>query len=591
MRFETHKELLACVVVGTVLALMAPLTVVAGGSSVTLPNGANLSVSIDDPLTCTEFIIPVGETSIDVFVDGSASVGLGEPDATFVYVMDVSGSTDVGGGTGCAPILDCEQDFVKAINQAAVVDGSVDEVGLVVYGDSAATADMSPDGGDQTIIAPDADGFVDTVADSTYSDASGGSGGVGLFTNKAVGQFTNCEAALQSALTVVNASSNGTNIVVFLSDGLCNAGGNIGDEIAALATAGAVIHSIAAGTGSDCDSDPAGNGSLRDMANGTGGQCYEEPDPGNLPDIIPALIGSTLVSLEISVDGGTATPIPNADISLPLPQPGAVSVDYTTPAAGLDPADHEICVTANGADVTEGTGDVTQCETIHLLQLDYGGPEEDTNDLNFESDHTVTVQIVGGTGPDRDVNFEVTGTNAGPMGSVLVSAPGSGDFTYAVAQVCSSLGTDTITAATVIADVEDSITFTKNWIDTVPPEVSCDPSVNPHGNHVPGAPGNGGQGQNQDGFYQLNSADPILDCAVELTVYDGSGFVFAGPFDPGDTIKYTQDDSIPQVQKTIGGPNSAVRWHLIGHGDLTVQSTDSSGNTASAVCLVPPPPK
>jgi hypothetical protein len=130
--------------------------------------------------------------------------------------------------------------------------------------------------------------------------------------------------------------------------------------------------------------------------------------------------------------------------------------------------------------------------------------------------------------------------------------------------------------------------------DQVPPEVSCDPSVNPHGNRNPRAPGNGGQGQNQDGFYQLNAYDPTLLCEVTLEVFDGDGYVFAGIL-PGDVIKYTQDDSIPQEQKKMGsgrGQAGAVAWHLIGHGDLSFTATDTSGNTsAAAVCLVPPPPK
>lgn len=584
--------------IGALLLSLMSVLALAGSSNTSLPNGAELAVSIDDPVTSTEFQVPHDQSTIDVDVSGTASVGLGEADATFVYVIDVSGSTDIGGGTGCSPILDCEQQFVKGLNDAAIADGSVDEVGVVVYADSAATADMSSLGGDQIIVAPDADGFVNTVVDSTYSDAGGGNGGVAQFTNKTVGQFTNCEAGLQSALSVVNASTNGTNVVIFVSDGLCNTGGPIADDITNLANAGAVINSIAAGTGSDCDSDPDGLGSLRDMANGTGGQCFERDDPGNLPDIIPSLIGSTLVSLEIEVDGGGKQSIPNADISLPLPQDGAVSVNYTTTVTGLGPADHTICVTANGSDVTGGTASVTQCETIHLLQLT-AEPDNEVNDLNFDNEHTVTAEIVGGTGPVRDIDFVVGGQNAAtadPLSKSISTAPNTPvEFVYTVPKDCASLGPDTITVSTTIANILDSIELEKEWIDTVPPNVSCDPTTNPHGNKEPPAPGQGGQGQNQDGFYQLNAEDPNLaNCTVTLVVTDGDGYVFPGPFLPGDKIKYTQDDFIPQEQKKIGsgkGQAGAVLWHLIGHGDLTLTGTDPSGNTSSATCLVPPPPK
>ena len=574
---------------------LVSMVALAGSSSTQLPNGAELTVSIDDPLTSTEFKVPNDQPTISVDVTGTASVGTGEADATFIYVIDVSGSTDDGSGTGCSPILDCEQKFVKELNQAVIADGSVDEVGVVVYADSAATADMSSDAGDQIIITPDADGFVNTVVNSTFSDFFGGDGGVAQFTNKAVGQFTNCEAALQSALTVVNASSNGTNVVIFVSDGLCNEGGAIADDIANLANAGAVINSIAAGTGSDCDSDPEGLGSLQDMANGTGGQCFERDDPGELPDIIPSLIGTTLESLEIEVNDGGQQLISNADITPDLPQPGAVSVSYTTNVPNLNPADHKICVTANGSDVTGGVADVTRCETIHLLKLTASPPSE-SNDLNSDNTHTVTAEIIGGSGPIRNIDFVVGGQNAGtatpPNASIPAATNTPVNFTYTVPQDCASLGTDTITVSTVIAGMPDSIVLQKEWIDTVPPVVNCDPTTNPHGNQDPQAPGTG---QNEDGFYQLNAEDPNLaNCTVTLQVVDGDGFVFPGPFHPGDKIKYTQDDTVTQEQKKIGsgqGQAGAVLWHLIGHGDLNVIGTDPSGNSATASCLVPQPPK
>ena len=160
-------------------------------------------------------------------------------------------------------------------------------------------------------------------------------------------------------------------------------------------------------------------------------------------------------------------------------------------------------------------------------------------------------------------------------------------FTYSVPQDCASLGSDTITASTVIAGVPDSIVFTKEWIDAVPPNVSCDESVNPHGDNTPPS-------SNKDGFYQLNAEDPnIANCTVTLMAVDGDGYVFPGPFLPGDTIKYTQADGAPQQQKKIGskkGQAGAVKWHLKGHGDLTLFATDPSGNVRSVSCLVPPPP-
>lgn len=78
-------------------------------------------------------------------------------------------------------------------------------------------------------------------------------------------------------------------------------------------------------------------------------------------------------------------------------------------------------------------------------------------------------------------------------------------------------------------------------------------------------------------------------------VADGDGFVYPGPFAPGDIVKYTEVGlGGKHRQKKIGsaeGEAGAVRWHLLGHGELTVTGFDPSGNQTTAMCFVPPPPK
>jgi hypothetical protein len=569
----------------------------AGSNSTTLPNGAALTVSIDDPVTSTELEVPPGQPTINVPVSGTASIGLGEPDATFVYVIDVSGSTEFGSGTGCSPLLQCEKNFVNALNQAVVDSGSADEAGVAVFASSQATADMSPAGGDQLLVAPDAPGVppfhVTTVVNSTFSN-DGADGGVGQFTNKLVGFQTNCTGGLQSALTIVNASSNGTNVVVFVSDGLCDdTGGNeaaFDAAVANLAAAGAVVHTVAAGTGSSCDDhEPGFDRTLRDISNGTGGTCFHDDDAGALDSIIPLLIGSTLLSLEIEVDGGGQQPIPNSDISLPLPQPGAVSVNYTTPANGLGPGDHTICVTANGSDVTGGVADVTQCETIHLLQLS-AAPAEATNQLGAgDNEHTVTATIAGPASHigGRVVSFSVAGQNVGATGTCSptpdckTDASGHVSFTYSVPVAPSSLGNDQVNVSTEIAGHTSTVSVIKHWVDTTPPEAACPEGVNPGGNHVPNV-------HNEDGFFLLTATD-LVDPNPSIFVVDsGTGTVF-GPFPSGTNVKYTQ---APGATPSISPGAGAVNWQIKGQGDMQVYAVDGSGNQSATVsCLVPPPPK
>ena len=598
-KIEKSKNLKTIGIIALVLVLIGLVQ----AATTTLPNGAQLEVSIDNPVTSTEFLIPTGDSTRAVDVSGTASVGLGDPDATFVYVIDVSDSTLGGGGTGCSPVLDCEKKFVKALNDAIIADGSADEAGVVVFGSgsvAAVTADMSPASGDQLIIAPDADSYVNTGVDSVFSSV--GSGGVNQYTIKSTtGSATNFAAGLEKALVVVSASTNSKKIVVFVSDGVSNQGGSgFNAAVSALADNGAVVHSIAAGTGSSCTGGT--DGTLQQMAVGTGGTCTYVEDPGLLPNIIPDLISSSLDSLEMEVDGGGKNPIPNSAIDPDLPQDGAVSVTYTTTAPNLGPGDHEIDVTANGHDA-EGSDSATESVTVHLLQITLE-PSEETNELGTPGQtHTVTATVLGPSSGSasvegRLVEFEIlSGPNTGASGTCSPHADcttdvsGQVSFTYTAVQGLAGLGTDTIRASFTLNNPTGetgSAEVTKVWEDTTPPVPDCLESVNPAGN-VPQAPGTG---QNEDGFYKLTATDAVDPNPQIFVVDTGSGTVF-GPFVSDTNIKYTEDpDAAAPVQKSIGGPNSAVAVHIIGTGDAAVFAIDASGNTAQAVsCLVPPPPK
>jgi hypothetical protein len=581
---------------GALIAVLAGLlftaaggVALAGSSSTTLPNGAMLTVSIDSPLTSTEYVIPAGAATRSVTVNGSASVGLGEPDATFIYVIDGSGSTAGGGGTGCAPILQCEQQFVVALNTAADNDGSVDEVGVAVFGTGSVTADMSPDAGDQPLTDPGAGpGNVATVVNSTTS-----AGGVGQFTARSAGGGnTNFTAGLQAALTLVNASTNGTNIVIFLSDGGSNLGGaGFATAVSNLAAAGAVVQSIAIGNNTSCTTGT--DGTLQAMADGTGGTCRNVPDPGTLPDIIPDLISSSLDSLTISVDGGAATPITTVPA---LPQPGAVSVPYTTTVSGLGPGDHEICVTATGSDAA-GSESVTRCETIHVFSLSLA-PTGIFNELGTPGQtHTVTAMLAGpntvaSSNVGRTIQFNiVSGPNAGKSGTVLTGAGGVASFTYTATQGLAGLGTDVIEAcftARTPAGETVCVRVTKIWRDTTPPDATCVPTTNPSGKNVPPAGNNPASGQNPDGFYELTAVDAV-DPNPRITLRDSGSSAVFGPFLNGTKIKLTQAPGATPSQKP--GPG-VIDWHITIKGDGLMFATDASGNVAGPIsCNVPPPPK
>lgn len=263
--------------------------------------------------------------------------------------------------------------------------------------------------------------------------------------------------------------------------------------------------------------------------------------------------------------------------------------------------------TVNGENLVDVEGNlITEDKTIHVPGIDLT-PETDTNELGFDLDHTVVSTVsAGDAGPLEGVRVDTNitaGPNAGGSGFGLTDVDGEEPFTYTPAVVPASLGTDSIEACFKNADgsvIYGCDTATKDWVDTTPPDAFCNPTVNPHGNNEPSAPGEGGQGQNQDGFYGISAVDVVWPVdSLQLYVTDsGTGTVF-GPFSAGTRIKYVEDDEEPPSIKEMGGNNGsgngkgvAVDWMIKGQGDAEVTAVDGSGNTSAGVsCLVPPPPK
>jgi hypothetical protein len=563
------------------VALLAALPAWAGSAGTTLPNGAALQVSIDSPADGTQFL--ADGAPVPVPVSGTASIGLGTPQATIVYVLDASGSTMNSSGT-CSEILTCERTFFTGLNNAAAASGSVNHVGLVVFGNDAVKADMTPAGGDDPLGAP---GDANTPIGSVVLTNGGFNYHVGQYTAKdGDADGTNYAAALQQAVSELNASTDTKKLLVFVSDGLSNAG-SLADFNAAVAAipAGTVVNSIAIASGA-CTGGSAGD--LADI-----GPCTQVADPNNLPDLIPNLIGSTLTKVEMSVDGGTPTAVTTTPAT---PQNGPAMVTYSTATAGLDPGSHEICVTAFGTDVTGGSADVTTCVDDGVYDLELT-PETASNELGTDNEHTVTATLDGPAGAVDGylVDFAVTGQNAGATGTCVpadckTDASGEVTFTYSVPVANTSLGTDTITAGVTLANptgATDTEDVTKAWVDTTPPVPVCSPTTNPGGKHVPNAGNNPKSGQNPDGFYLLTATD-LVDDNPEITVSDTDSSFVAGPYESGTKIKLVQAPGATPSAKP--GPG-VIDWHITLKGDAEVTATDFPGNSATVSCKVPPPPK
>jgi hypothetical protein len=343
---------------------------------------------------------------------------------------------------------------------------------------------------------------------------------------------------------------------------------------------------------------PGADGTLAALAAATGGSTQALSSSGN--NIAAGILaGLENLPLDVAMQSDCVAPIGTAfePASLAVTSGSdAAFIETISVAAGAAGGTYSCKDTAtiDGAPL-KGADDQVLFEqkTIHVPGITLA-PLTDTNELGVDLDHTVTATIAAGDfGPVAGVRveFAVTGTNAA-AGFAFTDAAGEAGFTYAPPVAPASLGPDTIAAC--FTNLDDTVEYgcaqvEKIWRDTTPPVALCYPSVNPDG-VIPAAPGNGGKGQNQDGFYGI-SADDIVspDESLQLFVTDsGTGTVF-GPFPVGTDIKYVQAPGGKPDQKPGSG---AVEFFLKGQGDALVTAVDGSGNTSEAVsCLVPPKPQ
>lgn len=121
----------------------------------------------------------------------------------------------------------------------------------------------------------------------------------------------------------------------------------------------------------------------------------------------------------------------------------------------------------------------------------------------------------------------------------------------------------------------------------------CLPTVNPHGQTEPQAPGSG---MNEDGFYifgTLRSSDGGMVSIRD----DASGMVF-GPFEDGTRIKWVEANGAEPSITEMGGNSGkgkgqalTVDYQIKAQGDAQSFFVDEKGVEVSVTCLVPPFPK
>lgn len=418
---------------------------------VPLPSGVACSVEVTTP--------PEGQVLLPgpVGVTGFATVGEALPVATtsLVYVMDVSGSTggfaacggDPNGDGSANTVIDCEITALTLLHQQAIALGTVANVGLAVFGTSAATADMTPGAGAGLLIAPTADANGNGTQDAIEVMRSADSGGsLGLFTARAVGGATSYGAGLDAAEAIVGASAQASQLVVFVSDGLNNTAPSVASALVGL-PASAVVHTFAVGADADCDvADDPTLGTLRDIADATGGTCTNVPDPSDLPSLLPGVIMANLVGLELTLDG---LPVVITSVVPALPETGPATVGYSTTLPAPAPGLHTLCAEAT---CTDGSGEVAPTECKHF-RIDTP-PDAKCKDVSVSADATC----------HADASVDDGSFDADPGDAITCTAVPPGPY---------PLGTTTVTLTCVDSfGASDHCEGDVTVVDVTPPVVT-----------------------------------------------------------------------------------------------------------------------
>ena len=371
--------------------------------------------------------------------------------------------------------------------------------------------------------------------------------------------------ALGEIPSAIDFRADGTPVVVMFGDSTSHdpsAGFTLASATAGLQAAGIRVIAIAVpgAEGFLWDGlDTAGQATF--VTSNTGG-TLASADPSQVADVILDQLQNlpAVVTHSVSCDPGVGIALTPA--SQTVTSGDTVTFDETITLAADAPQ-----------------GETVSCEVSFLVNGELPGPEfVQTVDIEVldVTPPVVTVEskTVEATGPDGAVvDYDATAVDNvdGPLTPTCVPPSGS----------LFPLGSTTVNcSATDAAGNTGTGSGTITVVDTTPPTVACAEGMNP-GGHVPNA-------HNQDGFFELQATD-IVDPDPVIWVRDtGSGTVF-GPYDDGQTIKYTEAPGGKPSQKALGGSSGII--HLKGTGDAEMFAADFSGNvSAPASCLVPPPP-
>lgn len=229
-----------------------------------------------------------------------------------------------------------------------------------------------------------------------------------------------------------------------------------------------------------------------------------------------------------------------------------------------------------GADQLDATGQATAITGATGGTLLSGVPASQVADKILEGLTSLPVTVTGT--PACDTGLSVTLTPP----SQTVTSGTAAVFDEAITLAANAPQGSTLSCTTpfTLNGLDGGPLFTQTVTikvnDVTPPSVSCPEGPNPAGK-IPNS-------HNPDGFYRMVATDNV-DPAPSISIQDlGSGVSF-GPFASGTTFKLTQ---APGAKPTKSPGTGAVDWKFKFKGDALLIAVDASGNSATAVCEVPP---
>lgn len=566
MQKNTRRR--ACGVTAILLAaLAAPLATttgaVAAGGTVT---GAKTLGATD--ITCGG--------SVPVTVTLEAETGIAGNPVDVELVLDRSGSMQ--GAIG--DLKTAAKSFVDIIDEAT--DGSLN--GVIANGSRIGVVSFASGA---TVDAPLSS---NANAAKTAIDALVASGN------------TNHSAAIDTGQAQLAGSlPTNSKTMVIMTDGMTTVGGDASDDALDARNAGTEIFGIGLGSVDaneirDWTTDPDNT------------HYYQAPTSAELQEVfeaigaaivVPAATGVTVVDTvapQFSAAGAAVSKGSVAQngnqLTWTIDELGTESATLTFTATHLPAAGGGVLAVnpsvvysdAEGHAVTFGNPTVNVRGCAAAIDVE---PEHAVNELGTPGQtHTVTATVTDDFGdpvPNTAVDFSVlSGPNVGAAGNGNTSAAGTVDFTYPATQGLAGLGTDSIRGCfTDAAGDQVCDDVLKDWVDTTPPVVTCQPTNNPSGGNEPPA-------DNEDGFFVLTATDAV-DPNPKLYVADSASTYVFGGFPSGTKIKLVQAPGATPNQKPGVGD---IDWRITLKGDALVSGVDASGNQSAPVsCLVPPPPK